>query len=146
MQPTSPTPSHGHEEPHRVPLWALFLILLALTAAEVILYDLWVNYRFVPKYALVILILVFTLPKAAIVMTYFMHLKFEKQIIIGLAVVPFVMACGVVLAILSDTLQLKPQAFNRVKAIGVYQTHDEPSQTEPGAHQEPRTQPSEYGY
>jgi caa(3)-type oxidase subunit IV len=116
---------HQDQGRHKVPLWSIFIILSVLTAVEVALYDLWVEYRFVPKYALVIMILVFTLPKAALVMTYFMHLKFEKQIIIALAIVPFVMACGVVLAILSDTLELKPQAFNKVASIGVYHAHED---------------------
>lgn len=104
-----------------MPLWSLFLALLALTAAEVVLYDIWVKHQFIPKYALVILILVFTLPKAAIVMIYFMHLKFEKQIIVVLAIVPFFLATGGVLAILTDTMTLKPQARNQVTAIGSYE-------------------------
>lgn len=109
----------AHDD-HKLPLWALFLCLLALTAAEVALYDLWVRYHFMPKYALVMLILAFTLPKAAIVMIYFMHLKFEKQIIILLAIVPLVMACGGVLTIVTDTVTLKPHAINQMEKIGDY--------------------------
>lgn len=113
----------GGQGEHRVPLWALFLALLALTAGEVVMYDLWVRYQFMPKYALVMVILIFTLPKAAIVMIYFMHLKFEKQLIAVLAVAPFVMACGAVLAIVSDTVTLKPGALNQQEKIGLYTAH-----------------------
>ena len=112
----------GHGD-HKLPLWALFMVLLGLTAVEVVLYDLWVQYNFVPKYVLVLLILVFTIPKAAVVMIYFMHLKFEKQLIVVLAVVPFLLAVGAVVTVLTDTMTLKDQAFNKVEGIGVYEAH-----------------------
>ena len=112
-----------HDDGHKLPLWALFLALLALTAGEVGLYEVWRHTQFVPKIAIVLIILVLTLPKAAIVMIYFMHLKFEKQLITLLAVVPFFMAVGAVLAMLTDIVTLKPQALNIVDQIGVYETH-----------------------
>ncbi len=112
---TSTSPHHP-----RVPLSWLFFALLALTAAEVLLYEIWhytgVHYAqpFVPKYVIVLLILLFTLPKAAIVMIYFMHLKFEHQLVVALAIIPFFFAFLGVFTPLSDTLTLKPQAQNRV--------------------------------
>lgn len=112
--------SAGHDD-HKLPLWALFLALLALTAVEVVLYDLWVEYDFVPKYVLVLLILVFTIPKAGIVLVYFMHLKFEKELIVVLAIVPFFLAAGAVLTPLTDALTLKDRAFNKVDQIGSYE-------------------------
>jgi len=120
--------THDTKDAHQVPLWALFLVLLALTAGEVILYDLWVRYQFVPKYVLVLVILVFTLPKAAVVMTYFMHLKFEKQIIVVLAIIPFFLAAMAVLTMLTDTMTLKPRAHNKVHPIGVYEGHSQPDE------------------
>ncbi len=98
-----------HDDSHKLPLWALFLALLVLTAGEVGLYEVWRHTLFVPKIVIVLIILVLTLPKAAIVMIYFMHLKFEKQLITVLAVVPLFMAVFAVLAILSDIVTLKPQ-------------------------------------
>lgn len=100
---------------HPVPLWGLFLALLALTAAEVGLYEIWRHTAaqgepFIPKLALVlILIIVLTLPKAAIVLIYFMHVKFEKQLIVLLALVPFVFVFIAVLPTLTDILVIKPQ-------------------------------------
>jgi cytochrome c oxidase subunit IV len=112
-------PAHTHAHA-RVPLRWLFFALLVLTAAEVVLYEIW-SYTanhfaqpFVPKYVIVLLILIFTLPKAAIVMVYFMHLKFERQLIVSLAVLPFGFAFLAVVVTLSDTLTLKPDADNRV--------------------------------
>lgn len=123
MSTKSRTASHGHDE-HCVPVWALFLALLALTAGEVGLYECWRGGVLeVPKVAIVMIILVLTLPKAAIVMIYFMHLKFERQIITILAVVPLFLAVGAVLVIVTDTLTLAPQAQNKVSPIGVYEVH-----------------------
>ena len=135
---------------HHLPLWSLFLALLALTAGEVVLYDLWVKYHFIPKYALVIVILIFTLPKAAIVMIYFMHLKFERNLVVILAVVPFPLAVGAVLAMLSDTVTLKPDAHNQVKSIGVYPQHgdhtDHPAPADHHDHTGGEDHEPEYGY
>lgn len=90
------------------------MALLALTAAEVGLYEIWLHGAkagdpFIPKYAMVLIILiVLTLPKAAIVLIYFMHLKFEKQFVIGLAIVPLVFAAICVLPTLADLRLNKP--------------------------------------
>ncbi len=122
--------ANKHE--HQVPLWALFLALVALTAAEVGFYEIWVHSQrhavehggepFVPKVAMVlILLVVLTLPKALIVLVYFMHLKFEKQAISALAILPFIMALVVVLPMLTDARTLKPRAYNHpAQPIGVY--------------------------
>lgn len=122
------------EHPHIVPLWGLFVALLALTAAEVGLYEFWqrsgeqVNGQmvyFIPKFAIVLLILVFTLPKALVVLIFFMHLKFEKQMIVTLAIVPFIVAGIAVLLTLSDTKALhdQAQASRSVAGLKDYSLH-----------------------
>lgn len=116
----------AHEQ-HRVPLWGLFLALLALTAAEVALFEVWSrNQWLMPKYAMVLLLLVFTLPKAAIVLIYFMHLKFERQLIVAMALIPFVVAVIAVLPTLTDIVTLKEQAYNKAPGLGEYSSagHD----------------------
>ena len=109
---------HGHT----VPLWGLFIALLALTGAEVGLYEFWrqtghevdgETFYFIPKFALVLMILIFTLPKALIVLMYFMHLKFEKRLVLTLAIAPFFTAGIAVLFILSDTNALQDQTPRR---------------------------------
>lgn len=119
------------EHNHRVPLWGLFLALLALTAAEVALFEVWSrNQWLMPKYAMVLLLLIFTLPKAAIVLIYFMHLKFERQLVVGLAIAPFPIVLIAILPILSDTVTLKPQAYNQVPGLREFvphTSHDSPS-------------------
>jgi len=111
---------------HRVPLWGLFLALLAFTAAEVGLFETWSRipafHDALPKFALVLLILTFTIPKALIVMVYFMHLKFERQLIVMLAVVPFIFVSIAVLTILTDIVTLKNngRTYNQVANLGEY--------------------------
>ena len=105
-------------EQHRVPIWGLFLALLALTAAEVALFEIWSRHQeIMPKFAMVLLLLIFTLPKAVIVLVYFMHLKFERHLVITIAIVPFIMVFIAVLPILTDTVTLKPQAHNQVDGL-----------------------------
>ncbi len=75
---------------------------------------------FIPKFVLVLLILVFTLPKAYLVLVYFMHIRFEKALVVWLAVVPLMMTFLAVLPTLTDTATLKPRKINRVQSIGHY--------------------------
>lgn len=122
--------AHAKHE-HAVPLWGLFLALLALTAAEVGLFEYWshtnlAGHPFIPKFAMVLLLLVFTLPKAAIVMIYFMHLKFEKQFIVLLAVAPFATAAIAVLVTTTDNqaLQGDGKMDNHVPALVHFAPND----------------------
>ncbi|MCC7193094.1 MAG: cytochrome C oxidase subunit IV family protein [Phycisphaeraceae bacterium] len=144
---TSATTDHGHSNAsashrgaHTVPLWGLFLALLALTAAEVGLFEFWHRTAehgqpIFPKIAMVLLLLVFTIPKAAIVMVYFMHLKFEKQLIVTFALVPFLASMIAILVTLSDNLTLKNQGKNDnfVPNLAEYNPHAN-SHAEPGSH------------
>lgn len=110
------------QEHHRVPLWSLFLALLVLTAAEVALYEVWSRNQWImPKVTMVlILIFVLTLPKAMIVLTYFMHLKFERQLIVMLALLPFGLVFVAVLPILTDIVTLKANSYNQVEGLRDY--------------------------
>ncbi|MEX2215687.1 MAG: cytochrome C oxidase subunit IV family protein [Phycisphaeraceae bacterium] len=142
---TNPDPhakddKHAH---HGLRLWPFFLALLALTAAEVGLYEYWkasahevngVKEFFIPKFALVWLILVFTLPKAYIVLVYFMHIRFEKQIIVWLAVIPLMLVFVCVLPTLTDSTVLKENKLNHVEPgkIGTY--HGEHGEHKDGEH------------
>ena len=111
----------AQKEHHPLPLWTLFLALLALTMAEVVLFEVWSrNQHLMPKYAMVLLLLIFTIPKAAIVLIYFMHLKFERQLVVVLALVPFLMAAIAVLPILTDIVTLRPQSFSQVDELRDY--------------------------
>ena len=71
-------------------------------------------------------------------MIYFMHLKFEKQLIALLAVIPFFMAAFAVLVILTDIVTIKPMTHNKMEQIGVYET---PHDTSHGDHE--KAQPAE---
>lgn len=118
---------HEADHSHGVPLWGLFLALSALTAGEVGLFEYWhhtaeMGEPVFPKFVMVILLLVMTLPKAAIVMIYFMHLKFEKPFVVLLAVVPLFMVFVCVLPALTDivTLRNHGQTFNKDESLPGY--------------------------
>ena len=118
---------HAQHEHHPVPLMWLFLTLLAFTAAEYGIFEIWsYTYQqgnpFIPKVAMVLLILVvLTLPKAAIVMIYFMHLKFEKHLVIFLAVIPLLFAAIAVLPTLSDIMTNQPRNFTQDSHLAEYE-------------------------
>jgi cytochrome c oxidase subunit IV len=132
----APATSHAHadHQPHAVPLWGLFLALLALTAAEVGLFEFW-HYTaqhhaepIFPKAVMVALLLVMTLPKAAIVMVYFMHLKFERPLVVFLAVLPLLMVFICVVPSLSDIVS------GRMSGRTVYEPQDLPAFDPTAAH------------
>ncbi len=127
MNATAATHTDDHHV-HTVPLWGLFLALLALTAGEVGLFEWWhrtaeTGTPVFPKYVMVILLMVMTLPKAAIVMIYFMHLKFERPFVVLLAVVPLVMVFICVLPPLIDgqTLKGDGKLLNKVENLGEFE-------------------------
>ena len=106
---------------HPLPLWALFLVLLGLTVAEVGLYEVWSRHQdIMPKYAMVLLLFIFTIPKAAIVLIYFMHLKFERQLVVVVALIPFLTAAIAVLPTLIDIMTLKSSSYNQVEGLADY--------------------------
>jgi hypothetical protein len=127
------TDSHDNNHNlHPVPLWGLFILLLALTAGEVGLFEYWhstaaAGSPIFPKYVMVILLMVMTLPKAAIVMIYFMHLKFEKPLIVFLAIVPLLLVFVCVLVPLVDgqTLKGNDQLHNKVEGLSEYKVEFE---------------------
>lgn len=104
---SSHSDSHSKDAGHGVNIMACFMALLVLTAGEVALFEIWTYTHFVPKYVMVLMILVLTLPKAAIVAIYFMHLKFEKQFIVWLALFPILLVFIAVLPTLVDAVTLK---------------------------------------
>lgn len=115
----APSNDHAHgKHDHALPLWGLFLALLAFTAAEVGLFEVWhrtqqfnaageVTWQLMPKFAMVLVIFLFTIPKAIIVLVYFMHIKFEKWLVVLLAILPFGFAGIAVLPTLIDIKTLK---------------------------------------
>lgn len=125
--PAAPGADHGkaHKREHAIPLWGLFLALLALTALEVGFFELWSDsdlkgHPFVDKYVMVLVILVaLTLPKALIVLIWFMHLKFEKQLVTLCAVLPFGFAALAVIPPLTDIKTLKGdgKTYNQVDGL-----------------------------
>ena len=114
---------------HHLSLLPYFFALLGLTAVEVGLYEAWRamadenGQSFVPKYVIVLIILAFTIPKAGIVMTYFMHLRYEKQLLIMFATTPLIIVFIAVLPTLSDIKTLKPNLQNQQQQITGFGPH-----------------------
>ena len=94
---------------HRLPplhnTTALFWWLLVLTVAEVAVAQApW------SKLSIGILLVAMALAKAALVMIYFMHLKFERRTVWLIAVAPALLGVALVLGLVPDGLQ---QAANQ---------------------------------
>ena len=128
----------AHDKP-TVNLPVCFFLLLLFTAAEIGLYEFWRHTRdhwdepFVPKFVVVMLIFLFTLPKAFIVLSYFMHLRFERSLVVLIALVPFVMVAIAVLPILTDIRTLADR--NYTPAVGlVDEVESGHGPTEPEGH------------
>ncbi len=127
----------AHKNNHSVNLLTCFLLLLVFTAAEIALYEVWRQTGFVPKLVLVFLIFVFTIPKAAIVMIYFMHLKFEKPLLVMLALAPFVTVAILVLVTLTDSQTLAPRIYTRASDLSTFKTihhHGDEEEHPSGSH------------
>lgn len=149
--PTHSTQDHSHgKHDHALPLWGLFLALLAFTAAEVGLFEVWhrtqevnaageVTWQLMPKFAMVLIIFLFTIPKAVIVLVYFMHIKFEKWLVVLLALLPFGFAAIAVLPTLTDIRTLKgdQKTYNFDPHLGSYNPN-----AHGGAHGEKKEKPA----
>ncbi|MBH07201.1 MAG: hypothetical protein CMJ20_12890 [Phycisphaeraceae bacterium] len=127
----------AHKNNHSVNLLTCFLLLLVFTAAEIVLYEVWRQTGFVPKLVLVFLIFVFTIPKAAIVMIYFMHLKFEKPLLIMLALAPFVTVAILVLVTLTDSQTLAYRIYTSASDLSTFKIihhHGDEEEHSSGSH------------
>jgi cytochrome c oxidase subunit 4 len=83
--------SHAHAE-NRLYLWVWFW-LLALTAVEVFL-----AYKQVPLGTMLVLLMVLSTVKAALIIAYFMHLRFELGSL-AVTLIPPLVICIVLLII-----------------------------------------------
>jgi caa(3)-type oxidase subunit IV len=79
--------SHGHATART--FWMVWFYLLALTALEIVL----AYFHILPVGGMIFLLMALSLVKSALIVAYFMHLKFERMSLI-LSLVP-----GVVLVI-----------------------------------------------
>ena len=138
----------SHDSKHALNLPLFFFLLLIFTAAEVGLFEFWrqsgtQGERFVSKFVLVLLVFAFTIPKAFIVLTYFMHLRFERSLVVLIALVPFFMVALMVLTVLSDIRTLSPRQYGQAVNLADYALehggqahhdgdgeHDEPAEDE----------------
>lgn len=138
------TAAEAHHDDHpTMPLWGLFIAMVVFTGIEVGLYEIWKAkgvfidgefVSFIPKLVLVFLIFLFTIPKFAIVLIYFMHLKFEKLFVIGLCVLPFIFAGIAIFTTLADSNVLKGQTFARpTEILGHGELHHADEHGEPAA-------------
>jgi cytochrome c oxidase subunit IV len=83
-----------HDEPNYM---GIFWWLLALTLLE-----LGVIYMPVHRVAIIVLLVVLAVTKAALVALYFMHLKFERTTLGLIALSPFVLCVFLILMLLPD--------------------------------------------
>lgn len=83
-----------HDEPNYM---GIFWWLLALTLLE-----LGVIYMPIHRVAIIVLLVVLAVTKAALVALYFMHLKFERTTLGLIALSPFVLCVFLILMLLPD--------------------------------------------
>jgi cytochrome c oxidase subunit 4 len=83
-----------HDEPNYM---GIFWWLLALTLLE-----LGVIYVPIHRVAIIVLLVVLAVTKAALVALYFMHLKFERTTLSLIALSPFVLCVFLILMLLPD--------------------------------------------
>jgi len=84
----------SHKEPNYN---AIFWWLLAFTVVEV-----GVIYAHLPRFLLVLALVVLACAKAALVAMYFMHLRFEKGTLITVAIVPLVLVLVLFISFVED--------------------------------------------
>lgn len=95
---------HSEEHAHATPNYiAIFLILFVVTVIEVLVPE----YMDLSQGMLIIVMMIMALFKAALVGLYFMHLKYDHKLLMGIAIVPFLLAPIVigVLAVEATTMQ-----------------------------------------
>lgn len=98
------TQSHDaeeHESMSRASIWKVFFILLGLTIVEFVI-ALAIPETLMPHSIKNILYIFLTLAKAFYIVAYFMHLKFEKIMLIYLIIVPMVLVLWIVGSLLYE--------------------------------------------
>ena len=94
------SPTRQHEEPN---YWYVWIALLILTIVE-----LGVAKASMPKAAMVFLLCVLALAKAALVAMYFMHLKFERFALMLIVVTPLVLSAILYVGLVPDAVTHVP--------------------------------------
>ena len=94
--------------PNYVVVWIWLMLLLAVSLVAV--------YLPFSQGLTVFLILVIALVKSVLVATYFMHLRFERRLILAIAIIPVILFIGMLLTLLPDIV------YNPV--VSVFQSAD----------------------
>lgn len=80
---------HADEHAHATPNYiAVFITLFVVTVIEVLVPTVF----HLTKGTLIVTLMVMAMFKAALVGLYFMHLKYDHKLLLGIAVVPFILA------------------------------------------------------
>ena len=83
-----------HHRPNYVAVWAWLVLLLIISLTAV--------YLPFSSTATAFLIFVVAFVKAALVATYFMHLRFEERLIRAIAIIPVLLFIGMTLTLFPD--------------------------------------------
>lgn len=94
MSKQAPEAGH-HAEPNYT---AVFVALTILTILEVAV----AYFHFLPKIALVLILVILAFVKAAAVAAYFMHLKFERRTLAIIAATPIVLCVFLAFMLMPD--------------------------------------------
>ena len=103
--------SEGHHTTTLKPMYIVWAWLLGLTLLEVFL-----AYKQVPIHIMLIALLGMSIAKAALIVSYFMHMKYEKPSLV-LTLIPACLMCILLLDIVfPDSVRLSHLAENREPA------------------------------
>ncbi|HXH28202.1 MAG TPA: cytochrome C oxidase subunit IV family protein [Candidatus Polarisedimenticolia bacterium] len=86
--------AHGHAEPN---YWMVWLALAVLTAVE-----LGVSKTAMPKAAIVVSLCALALTKAGLVAAYFMHLRFERHVLMLVVLSPLLLSAILYVGLVPD--------------------------------------------
>ncbi len=95
---------HGeHEGMTRKRIWKVFFILLGITCVEFFIALILVPKGLIPGHVANPIYIVLTLFKAFYIVAYFMHLKFEKTVLIFSLIVPILFIIGLILVLTNES-------------------------------------------
>ena len=110
--------SEGHHSPTLKPMYIVWAWLLGLTLLEVFL-----AYKQVSIHIMLIALLGMSIVKAALIVSYFMHMKHEKPSLV-LTLIPACLMCILLLDIVfPDSVRLSRLAENREAPAASHEHH-----------------------
>jgi cytochrome c oxidase subunit 4 len=92
--------AHDHPEPNYMGIWVALLVLTILEVG--------VTYTPIGRSLMILSLILMALAKAGLVAAYFMHLKFERWVLVGVVLSPLILSGILGVALMPDSLTHLP--------------------------------------